>query len=37
MGDVVLLGFAVLAAGAITGAMLIRTPRPEVEAVTEPA
>jgi EmrB/QacA subfamily drug resistance transporter len=37
MEDVVLLGFAVLAAGAISGAMLIRTPKPEVEAVTEPA
>jgi EmrB/QacA subfamily drug resistance transporter len=37
MGDFLLLGFVVLAAGAILGAALIRTPRPEVEAVTEPA
>jgi predicted MFS family arabinose efflux permease len=37
MGDVLLLGLAVLAIGALSGATLIRTPRPEVEAVTEPA
>jgi predicted MFS family arabinose efflux permease len=37
MGDILLLGFAVLAAGALCAATLIRTPRPELEAVTEPA